>query len=55
MANINITTEELKKVLQGTEMSYKHFLARLSNIKMDRYKTEKKRDKSEKEEVAVIS
>lgn len=59
MANINITTEELQKVLKGTEISEKHFMARLSNIKMEDYKSNKenpgaKKEKKEKEEKEMV-
>lgn len=53
MANINITTEELQKVLKGTGISEKHFLAKLSNIKMDEYKSKTEKHKAEKKEVAM--
>lgn len=54
MPNINITTEELQKVLKGTEISEKYFLAKLSNIKMEEYKRKNKRQKAEKEKMAVV-
>lgn len=53
MANI-ITTKELQKVLKGTGISEKHFLAKLSNIKMDEYKSGQEMNKPEEEKEKVV-
>lgn len=49
MANINITTEELEKVLKGTGINSRYFLGKLSSIKMDTYKSQKEKQLERKD------
>lgn len=35
--NINITEDELKKVLENTSVSYNHFMSKLVNLKKENY------------------
>lgn len=54
MANINITTKELRKVLKGTGINEKNFLVKLSNIKTDEYKSGHEVNKSEEKKEKVM-